>query len=129
MLRPSLQPRELLQNLPEQPVGFVLLDADVVGLTRVDCAAGVHLAGHLVDIVGDVAQQVGALRQLWDFQIYDVTVNGHFADITAHIMDTRQCHFLFNQIPFFVGNLEIDAFLLSVFYNKKCLLKEKVGAG
>lgn len=118
MLRPLLQPRELLQNLPEQPVGFVLLDADVVGLTRVDRAAGVHLAGHLVDIVGDIAQQLRALRQLWDFQIDNVAVNRHFTDKAAHIADTRQCHFLFDQIPFFVGNLEIDAFLLPIFYNK-----------
>ena len=51
------QPRKLFQNRSDQPVRFVLLGANGVCLVRIDRTAGVHCLRHLIDVVGDVAQQ------------------------------------------------------------------------
>lgn len=78
--------------------------------------------GNLIDIVGDVAQQFFTPSQLRDFQVDNVAINRHFADKGAHVVNASQRHLLLNQVPLFLGNLEINAFLLFFSYNKNFLL-------
>ena len=85
-----------------------LLRAEVVDVSSIDMARRMKFLCHLIQIVAGDTQQPNHLLHLRNFQLNHIAIDGHFADISAHVGCSEDFHLLPDQRLLFRRRPDLD---------------------